>query len=167
MIHCGYMNKYQQKHIITLSSQQRQFLHTITRTGKRNARTILRARVLLASANGLIDKDIGKQESVHWTTIERIRVRFHEGGIDRALYDAPRSGQPRKLDDKAEAHLVALACSDPPEGRERWTLKLLEKQMINDGKVASISDVCILSYLNNRSIKPWREKNVVRTEDDA
>ena len=156
------MNKKQQKHIITLSSQHQQSLQAIIHKGKRNARVILRARVLLASAKGLTDKDIGKKEGVHWTTVERIRVRFHQGGLDRALYDAKRTGQPRKLDDKAEAHLVALACSDPPEGRERWTLELLQKKMIADKKVSSISDVCILTYLKGRGIKPWREKNVVR-----
>lgn len=155
------MNKYQQKHIITLSSQQKQYLHTIIHKGKRNARVILRARILLASARGTTDKDIGKTEKVHWTTVERIRARFHQGGIDRALYDAPRTGQPRKLDTNTEAHLVALACSDPPEGREHWTLQLLQKKMVEDKKVTSISDVCILSYLKNRKLKPWREKNVV------
>ena len=90
-----------------------------------------------------------------------------QGGLDRALYDAPRTGQPRKLNDKGEAYLVALASSDPPEGRERWTLELLQKKMVEDKKVASISDVCILSYLSNRGIKPWREKNAVRAEARA
>lgn len=158
------MNKYQQKHIITLSSQQKKQLQNITRSGKHNARVITRARVLLKSARGITDKEIGRQEGVHYTTVERIRIRFCDGGLDRALYDAERPGQPPKLNDTAEAHLVALACSDPPEGRDHWTLELLQKQMMRDGKIKKISTVALWNRLNERDIKPWREKNVVHSQ---
>ena len=164
MVCCWYMNKYQQKHIITLSSRQRNQLQDITRKGKHNVREVKRALVLLQSDAGKKDSDIAKAVSTTVRTVERIRARFAEGDVDRALHDAPRSGQPPKLDDTAEAHLVALACSHPPEGRDHWTLAMLQKRMIRDGKVKKISTVALWNRLNERDIKPWREKNVVHSK---
>ena len=158
------MNKYQQKHIITLSSRQKHHLQDITKKGKRNAHVITRTRVLLKSADGWKDTDIAEYAGVSVRTIENIRARYAQGGIDRALYDAPRPGQPPKLDQKGEAHLVAIACSDPPKGRDRWTLELLQKQMIQDKKVSNISTVALWRRLTKRGIKPWREKNVVYSQ---
>ncbi len=157
------MKKRQPKHTITLSNQEKNQLKEITRKGKHSARVIKRARVLLKSEGGLIDKEIADQMEVEISTVERIRYRFAEGGITRALYDAPRSGQPGKLDVKAEAHLIATACSDPPEGRSRWTLEMLRKKIIKDKKVKTISTVAIWEHLTNRGIKPWLEKNVVHS----
>lgn len=161
------MNKYQQKHIITLSSQEEQRLHTIIRTGTHKARTIKRAQILLRSYRGLKDEEIAERVEVHVTTVERIRVHYAQGGLNRALYDAPRSGQPPKLDEKAEAHLVAIACSDPPKGRHHWTLELLQRQMIHDKQVTVISTVAIWKRLKERGIKPWREKNVVHSQGNS
>ena len=161
------MNKYQQKHIIVLSHREEQQLHTIIRKGNHKARSIKRAHVLLKSHQGLKDEEIAERIEVHITTVERIRLRFVQGGIDRALYDAPRSGQPLKLDEKAEAHLVALACSKAPKGRDHWTLELLQKRMIKDKKVTSISTVALWERLKKRGIKPWREKNVVHSRGNA
>ncbi len=153
-----------QKHVIVLSAGERKKVRDVTRKGKQNARVIQRAQILLKSANGWKDKDIAANLETTTRTVENVRANFASGGMERALYDAPRSGQPKKLDDKAEAHLVALACSDPPEGRDHWTLTLLQKQMVKDKQVKSISDVCILRYLTTRNVKPWVEKNVVRAE---
>jgi transposase len=153
---------YQPKHTVVLRESERKYLWDITRKGKRSARVISRAKILLKSDEGWKDIEIAEELEITTRTTENIRARFAKGGLDRALYDAPRSGQPQKLDDKAEAHLVALACSDPPEGRDRWTLELLQKRMVADKQVASISDVCVLRYLTKRNVKPWVEKNVVR-----
>jgi transposase len=155
------MNKYQQKHIITLGSRKRQRLQNITRKGKHNVHVIKRAQILLQSASGTKDADIAQLVGVTTRTVENVRKRFVTDGIERALYDAPRTGQPPKLDEGAEAHLVAIACSDPPQGSDRWTLELLRERMIKDKKVKTISTVALWKRLNNRGIKPWREKNVV------
>lgn len=153
------------KHIIQLSDRERQQLQRITNKGVHQSRVVKRATILLKSDEGLIDKDIAQQTGVDKSTVERIRRRCGEGGIDRALYDAPRSGQPPKLDNKKEAHLIAIACSDPPEGHVRWTLELLQEKLLADGIVHRISTVAIWNHLNDRGIKPWREKNVVHPED--
>lgn len=158
------MNKYQQKHIITLSNRQKRQLQSITRKGNHNARVIKRAKILMKSSMGWKDEEIAQFVETNIRTVERVRTRFTEGGLDRALYDAPRSGQPPKLDDTTEAHLVAIACSKPPEGTHHWTLELLQKRLITDKKVDTISTVAIWKHLNQRGVKPWREKNVVYSE---
>lgn len=152
------------KHTIQLSDAELAQVKAITRRGKHNSRIINRARVLQYTHAGTSKSIVARVLGIDERTVQRIRDHYYNGGLKRALYDAPRTGQPRKLDDTAEAHLVALACSDPPEGREHWTLKLLQKKMIEDKRVTSISDVCILTYLQYRGVKPWREKNVVHTE---
>lgn len=163
MIYCTHMHTV----YFLRSSDERTKLLSIIRKGKENARVIGRARILLKIDEGKSLKNIAKDVLVCEKTVKRIRDRYHEGGLQRALYDLPRPGQPCKLDQKTEAHLVLLAISEPPKGRERWTLALLQKQMVKDKKVESISDVCILRYLTNRKIKPWVEKNVVHAEDNA
>ena len=114
MIYWWYMNKYQQKHIITLSSREQRELQDITRKGKHSVRVTKRAQVLLKSYHGQKDTDIADSVEMTVRTVENIRARFAEGGVKRALYDTSRSGHPPVLDDNAEAHLVAISCSDPP-----------------------------------------------------
>lgn len=154
------MNKYQQKHIITLSESQKKQLQNITRKGNHNVRVIKRAKVLLQSSEGKKDTDIAYSVEVGIRTVENVRARFAEGGTERSLYDAPRTGNPGKFDDTLEAHLVALACSNPPKGRAHWTLELLQRRLKKDKK-KTVSTVAIWHHLNDRQIKPWREKNVV------
>lgn len=158
--------KRQYKNIITLTSQEKLQLIEITKKGKRSVRVVKRANALLKSEKGFADEEIAKQIETSKSTVERIRARFKEGGIKRALYDAPRPGQPAKLDSKTEAYLIAIACSNPPEGRSKWTLELLQKRLIKDKKVESISTVAILKHLSKRGIKPWLEKNVVHSESN-
>ena len=151
-------------HTVYLSTEHRTQLRTMLRKGDAKARVTNRARILLALDQGTDTNRVAHEAFVSTKTIGRIQERFAEGGLMRALYDLPRSGQPTKLDTKAEAYLVALACSDAPDGRDHWTLELLQKHMIKDKRVKSISTVALWHRLNKRKIKPWREKNVVHPE---
>jgi len=160
------MTTYQQKHIVRLTKRERETLRDITKKGTHKARVITRARVLLLSAGGATDALVAEKAATNLRTVERIRRRYGEGGLERALYDAPRPGQPPILHGKVEATLVAIACSDPPKGRERWTLGLLQEQLLKRTKLRHISTVAIWHHLRNRGIKPWLEKNVVRAGSD-
>lgn len=156
------MNKKRQsKHLVALSRKERDILKNIVNKGKNGARIIKRARILLKADRKETDEKIAKEVEVNKRTVQRVRTEFVASGMENALYEAPRTGQPAKLNDKSEAHLIAIACSKAPKGRNRWTLELLQKQMIKDKKVKTISTVAIWSYLTNRGIKPWLEKNVV------
>jgi transposase len=161
------MNKTH-KHIIQLSRKKQEYLQNIIRRGKHNARVIIRARILLLSHRGKGKDAIADELEIGRSTVQRIRDQWREGGIERALFDLPRSGQPPKITDAGEAHLIALATSTPPEEEERWTLELLREHMVKDGKAPKeITTVAIWKRLTRRHIKPWREKNVVRSEGNA
>lgn len=158
--------KQNKKHTVTLSSQQREQLHAITSKGEHKARTIKRARILLESARGISAADTALVVDTDPRTVERVRQRFREGGLDRALYDAPRPGAPVILTNDVEAYLVATACSTPPETEGRWTLELLRDKLKQDKNVR-VSASLIGQRLSKRGIKPWREKNVVYSGSDA
>lgn len=160
------MNKYQQKHIVKLSGPQQQELRSIVSSGSHKAREINRAQVLLKSHTGMKDGDIAAHIGITIRSVERIRLRYAKGKLRQAIFDAPRSGQPATFTDTAEAHLVAIACSSPPEGAATWTLELLRKRLLKDKVVKHISTVAIWHHLKERGIKPWREKNVVRSHDN-
>lgn len=153
------------KHIIQLSVQEEQQLQDIITCGTHNVRVITRAHILLKSHKGYTDGVIVEHTGASRGTVQRTRRRYQGGGLERALYDAPRPGAPIKLSARAEARLVALACSNPPEGRGHWTLEMLQERLIRDNVVSSISTVAIWYYLKDRGIKPWREKNVVHSRD--
>lgn len=142
-----------QKHIVKLSSRQRTQLQDITKKGKHNARVIMRAKVLLLSEEELSAVAIANQTGTSDRTVERIRKRFCDKGLERTLYDEPRTGAPVKLTDEHEAHLVATACSEPPGVASHWTLELLQKKLKKDKKL-KVSDELIRIRLRVRGIQP-------------
>jgi transposase len=87
-------------------------------------------------------------------TVSRVRQLFVQGGLEAALYDKPRSGRPPEIDGEAEAKLVMLACSTPPEGRGTWTLQLLADKMVELGYVEHISDTWVMKRLKKTSSSP-------------
>ncbi len=121
------MNKL---YIVDLSAAERTRRQALVKKGRLGVRKATRAHILLAADEGLKDEALAKALHVHVTTVERIRKRFVEGGLDGALDERPRPGAKRKLDLKQEAHLIALACSKAPEGRNCWTLRLLADQLV-------------------------------------
>jgi transposase len=127
------------KYIVKLESDERTQLHDLTSKGAIGARKMKRAQILLKADEGWKDEDIIKALNTSRSTVERTRKRFVEGGLDKALNEDPRPGQRVKLDGKAEAHLVALTCSDAPGGREHWPLRLLADKLVELGVVESVS----------------------------
>jgi hypothetical protein len=129
---------------VTLSQAERKQLLELTRKGKSTARCQAHARVLLQadeSADGLSrsDAEIHDALGVAVSTIERVRQRFVEDGLEAALERKPTTRQyERIVDGAAEAHLIALACSEPPDGRECWTLQLLADHMVILGYCESL-----------------------------
>ena len=124
---------------VSLTQEEREHLLGITRRGKSSVRKVKRSLILCKADEGLTDQQVAEALMVGPATVGRVRQRFVEGGLKRALDDLPRPGQRRKLDGKQEAHLVAVACSAPPEGHARWTLRLLAGQAVELGLTGSIS----------------------------
>ena len=131
------------KYVVRLTEVQREHLERRVRKGKAHARKLLYARILLkadATADKWTDQRIAEALEVSTATVARERRRFCEEGLEVALMPK-KPGRPRRrvLDGRAEAHLVALSCSDPPEGRERWSMRLLADRMVELGYVESLS----------------------------
>lgn len=124
---------------VKLTEEERQELCELTRKGEIKARKMKRAMILLKADEGLTDPEIMAAVDVSRPTVERIRKRFVEGGLEKALNEDPRPGQKRKLDGRGEAHLIAIACSDPPSGHEHWTLRLIAGRLVELGVVEGIS----------------------------
>lgn len=127
------------KYLIDLNEEERQTLVDMTRKGTLKARQFKRAMILLKANEGKSDPEIMAAVEVSRPTVERIRKRFVEGGLERALNEDPRPGQKRKLDGRGEAQLIVLACSDSPAGHDHWTLQLLADKLVELKVVDSIS----------------------------
>jgi transposase len=138
-------------YLINLADEERQTLLEMTRKGKINARKFKRAMILLKADEGLTDQQIMAALNVSRPCVERVRKRFVSDGIERALNEDPRPGQRRKLDGRAEATLIATACSDAPEGHENWTLRLLAGKLVQLGVVETISHETVRRTLKKTS----------------
>ena len=126
------------KYLVELSTSERGTLRQLVRRGKHSSREVTRARLLLLAADGSTDEQIVAALKTAFATVERTRRRFVEEGLAR-LDERPRRGAQRKLTGEQEAHLVAVACSTPPAGHARWTLKLLAGKVVEWGMAASIA----------------------------
>lgn len=145
-----------EKHTVTLSEKERRKLVAIVTKGRNKACFIQRAHILLKSAAGRTDAEISQWLYISESRVRRTRLRFGEAGIEAALADeAPAERQPR-LTEQQEGHLVALACSTPPDGRERWTLELLTARLIAAGVVDTISVESVRLLLQKNSSNPGR-----------
>lgn len=126
------------KYLVDLTEDERATLQALVRRGKSQARKVTRARILLHAASGAADAGIVTALGVGQATVERTRRRFVEEGLE-ALDERPRPGARRRLSEKAEARLVAEACSQAPEGREHWTMRLLAGRVVELGLADSCS----------------------------
>jgi len=133
------------KYAVELTEDERARLRTMIGSGTAPARALTRARILLKANRGeggpgWADAAIAGAVEVHPATVARVRRASADGGLDAALErKRPDRASPRALDGAAEARLVALACGDPPEGRERWALRLLAGELVRLEVVEEIS----------------------------
>ncbi len=127
--------------------------------GSTPVRVAKRARILLCLSAGKTVDEVASVVGCGTATVKRVRRRFLDEGWEAAISDAPRPGRPKKLDSSEERELIALACSDPPEGAGRWTVRLLAQHFDKD-----ISRAIVQRTLKEDGLKPWREKNVVRAD---
>ncbi len=145
-------------HVISLTDAQREFLHRTISAGTAPARVTTRARVLLKADTGLAgpgsrDATIAEAVEVSIPTIERLRKRAVADGVETAIQDRPRPPRPGKLDGAQEARLTALACTEPPAGRTRWTLALLVDGFAQLDGGATVSDETVRHILKKTNCR--------------
>ena len=141
---------------VELSEAERGQLAALLSGGTHAARKIKRAQILLAADAGIGDEAIAASVSVGGSTVYRTKRRFVEGNLELALSEETRPGAPRKLSGKETALLVATACSSPPKGRKRWTLKLLAGTMVSLTEHEGLSYETVRRRLAEDDLKPWR-----------
>ena len=146
------------KYIVDLTEAERETLRKLVKTGKHAAYKINHARILLKAdtnqtSGSLTDIEIASFLELSRPTVERVRKRFVEEGLESALsYRPGRGRKTRCLDGKGEAKLVTLACSEPPEGKAKWTIRLLADKMVELNYVESISPETVRRTLKKTSL---------------
>lgn len=146
----------QQKYPIRLTEEEREQLQTLTRTGKQSARVIKRAQILLWSHEGKQDKEIIALLGCAPMTVSSTRERWVR---EKRLEDLPRLGSKPMLDAKQASLLIALACSDAPEGRDEWTLQLLADKLVELKVVERISDETVRRALKKTNSSPGKKSS--------
>ena len=136
-----------EKYGVRLTPEQRDQLQHLVRAGKGSTRGIIRARILLKTDEGWSSPQVAEALDVAEGTVFRIKRRFAEAGLEGALKDRLQAHRYRKLDDRGEAHLIALACSEPPEGHGDWTLRLLAGKVVELGLAPSLSHETVRLHL--------------------
>ena len=151
-----------QEYVVKLSDEKRHELATIIKTGHQSARVIRRAQTLLWIQQGKTDKEIAALLNITISTVANTRKKW---AIEGTVEDKPRPGRPPALDGKQEALLVAIACSDAPDGVEEWTMQLLADRLVELGTVDSISDETVRLRLKKRT-QTLAEKTVVHSDGE-
>ena len=137
-------------------------IEQMLRGGLQQVRVVLRALALRQMARGITAPKAADAIGLTAKAVRQIAHRYKRGGLDRALYDKHRPGARALLDDSQKQRIVAMVCSDPPEGRARWTVRLIVEEAVRRKLVPAVGRETIRVLLQSHELKPWREKNVVR-----
>ncbi len=149
----------QEKYSVQLCTEDRSQLERLIRSGQHSARVINRARILLKTDEGWSASQVATALDTSQRTVFRTKRRYAEEGLDGVLHDHPQANRYRKLDDRGEAHLIALACSDAPDGRDHWTLRLLADKVVELGVVESLSYETVRLRLKKTPSNPGRNSS--------
>ncbi len=152
-----------------LTGKEVNFLKHILSRGTHKARTLIRARILLFSYQGKTNKEIVDALGCAPRIICDVRKRYHaHRSVDKAIHDAPRPGQPKKITPDHEAFVIATACTNAPDGHGHWTLPALRAKLLEAyDDLTTVSDERVRQMLIHAALKPWREKNVVYPQPHA
>ena len=147
---------------IKVTAKDRKQLQRLLGGGVQQVRVVLRALTLLQLAKGLSAPQIAAMVPLTAQAIRKIGHRYEEGGLERALYEKQRPGAEALLEDGQKQRIIAMVCSDPPEGCARWTVRLVAEEAVKRRLVPRVGRETIRVLLLSHDLKPWREKNVVR-----
>jgi transposase len=155
------MRAYKRLEVKLPKSDERSLVQLL-RSGVQQVRVVLRSLALLQLSGGDSAPAIARRLRLTPKTVRDIGKRYLDGGVDRALYERPRQGAKPILSPTEQQRIIAMACSDAPDGRARWTVRLIAEQAIKRKLVPKVGRETIRILLESHDLKPWREKNVVR-----
>ena len=148
-----------EKYAVRLTAEEREQLEHLVRAGRGSARVATRARILLKTDEGWSASNVSQALDVALGTVFNVKRRFAEGGLEGVLKDKPQAHRYRKMDERAEAHLIALACSPAPEGHDHWELRLLADRMVELGVVESLSHETVRQHLKKTPLSRGRRNS--------
>lgn len=150
---------------VCLTASDKKRLTALMRRGNVNARVLTRAHILRQLAAGSTSPAVAENLNVCPNTVRNVARRYLHGGIDEALFDQPRPGQPERLNTQQKQRIVAMVCADPPPGCARWTLHLIVEEACKAKIIDTISHETIRRLLQDHDLRPWREKKLVHRPD--
>ena len=145
---------------IDIAPKHQRELAKLLSGGVQQVRVVLRALALLQLAKGASAPQIATVLPLTAEAIRSIGRRYQQGGLERALYEKPRPGAAEVLDDSQKQRLIAMVCSTSPEGRARWTVRLVAEEAVKRKLVPRVGRETVRILLLSHDLKPWREKNV-------
>jgi putative transposase len=146
---------------IEVRTKDQQQLHALLHSGVQSVRVVMRALALLQLAKGVSVPRIADVVPLTAQALRKIGHRYQQEGLDRALYEKSRPGAAELLDDAQKQRIIAMVCSKPPEGRARWTVRLVAAEAVKRQLVPRVGRETIRILLESHDLQPWREKNVV------
>jgi putative transposase len=147
---------------IEVATKDQKALRKLLRGGVQQVRVVLRAMALLQLAKGVSAPRIAAVVPLTPQAIRKVGHRYQQGGLEEALYEKQRPGAAGLLEDSQKQRIIAMVCSDPPEGCARWTVRLVAQEAVKRRLVPRVGRETIRVLLLHHDLKPWREKNVVR-----
>lgn len=146
-----------------LASEDAKELERLLHGGVQQVRVVLRALALLQLGRGASAPEVARTVRLTPQAIRKIAHRYHAGGLPRALFERSRPGAAEVLAPSDKQRIVAMVCADPPPGAARWTVRLIAEQAVKRKLVPQVGRETIRILLQSHDLKPWREKNVVRS----
>ncbi len=150
--------------LVKLKKSDERRIGELLRGGSPPVRVVRRAQALRLLGNGQTPPQAGQNIGLNAKTVREIGWRYQEQGLERALFERPRPGAVPQFSAAQKQQIMAMVCTPAPEGRERWTVRLIVEEAVKRKLVPSIGRETIRVLLENHELKPWREKNVVRGE---
>lgn len=154
------MQRYLRVHV-ELGRKDRRQVAEMLRKGQESARVLRRASILRQLDSGQKVAQVAENVGVVRKTVRAIARRYEEEGLDSALYEKPRPGKERALNTGQSQRIVAMVCGPPPEGRARWSVRLIAEEAVKRNLAPPVSRETIRILLENHDLKPWREKKLV------
>ena len=156
------MRAYHRLHV-HLKKADREKLDDVLSGGIQPVRTVLRALALEHLHEGKSVSEVAGAVRLTPKAVREIGRRYEDAGLEQALYDKARPGAAPVLEDNQRQRIIAMVCSDPPEGRARWTVRLVAEEAVKRKLVPRVGREAVRILLLHHDLKPWREKNVVRS----
>ncbi len=150
--------------VFRLKDEDRAEVESLLRGGVQQVRVVLRALALKQLAGGVTAPQVARSVPLTPKAVRDLAHRYSEGGLQRALYDKQRPGASQILDASQKQRIVAMVCSQPPQGRARWTVRLVATEAVKRKLVPRVGRETVRVLLESHDLKPWREKNVVRAK---